>query len=59
MPAFIIEDSAISVTYRNKGVPYKVQVQESHGNTTQEFKFQNLPASNGRMPLYVGNANNP
>ncbi|OLP20483.1 hypothetical protein BST81_00285 [Leptolyngbya sp. 'hensonii'] len=53
-PAFISEDSAISLIYRNKGVPYQVQVQETRQGARREFLFRDLPASDGRMPLYVG-----
>lgn len=53
-PAFISKDSAISLTYRNKGEPYQVQVLETRDRTTREFKVQKMPASNWRMPLFVG-----
>ncbi|MBE9178842.1 glycoside hydrolase family 55 protein [Oculatella sp. LEGE 06141] len=55
-PAFINEDSSVSLIYRNKGEPYQTQVWEAHNGETQEFLIRDVPASNGRMPLYVGYA---
>ncbi|MEB3280505.1 MAG: glycosyl hydrolase family 28-related protein [Lyngbya sp.] len=52
-PAFINEDSSVSLIYRNKGEVYQTQVLETHDGVSQEFRFQDLPASHGRMPLYV------
>lgn len=53
-PAFIAEDSSISLVYRNKGIPYQTQVQESRNGVTQEFSVRQMPARHWRMPLYVG-----
>jgi hypothetical protein len=53
-PAFIVEDAAVSLIYRNKGVPYRTQILETHRKTNKELRFKDLPASNGRMPLFVG-----
>ncbi len=55
-PAFICEDSTISLIYRNKGIAYQTQVWEKHDGKSEEFSIENLPASDGRMPLYVGYA---
>jgi hypothetical protein len=52
-PAFICEDCQMSLVYRNKGIPYQTQVLETQNGTTKEFSVQDLPASDGRMPLYV------
>ncbi|NJM90420.1 MAG: endopolygalacturonase [Hydrococcus sp. RU_2_2] len=52
-PAFICEDCQMSLVYRNKGIPYQTQVLETQNGTTKEFLVQDLPASDGRMPLYV------
>ncbi|NJQ98867.1 MAG: hypothetical protein HC784_17550 [Hydrococcus sp. CSU_1_8] len=43
----------MSLVYRNKGIPYQTQVLETQNGTTKEFLVQDLPASDGRMPLYV------
>lgn len=53
-PAFINEDSSVSLIYRNKGEIYQTQVLETHDGISKQFSFQDLPASHGRMPLYVG-----
>jgi Pectate lyase superfamily protein len=53
-PAFVVEDAAASLIYRNKGVPYRTQILETHRNTNKELRFKDLPASNGRMSLFVG-----
>jgi hypothetical protein len=53
-PAFINDGGAVSLIYRNKGEPYQVQVWERRNNETKEFNIRNVPASHGRMPLYVG-----
>lgn len=52
-PAFINENSTVSLVYRNKGLPYRVQVLENRNGDRKELQIQDLPASNGRMPLYV------
>ena len=54
-PAFICEDCQMSLIYRNKGIPYQTQVLEKQNSVTKEFFKRDLPASNGRMPLYVTN----
>jgi hypothetical protein len=54
VPAFIAEDATMSLVYRNKGVPYRTQILEKHRNASKELRFKDLPASNGRMPLYLG-----
>lgn len=54
VPAFIAEDATMSLVYRNKGVPYRTQILEKHRNITKQLMFKDLPASNGRMPLYIG-----
>ena len=50
-PAFISEDSSVSLSYAVTGLPYQVQVRETRDGRTRE-----LPQSEvGRtMPLYVG-----
>lgn len=53
-PAFISEDAAVSLVYRSKGVPYQTQVLEKRNGEVKEFRAGDMPASNGRMPLYVG-----
>lgn len=53
-PAFVTEDGAISLVYRNKGKPYQTQVLEQRNGETKEFHVQDIPASYWRMPLYVG-----
>lgn len=53
-PAFISEDSSISLVYRNKGEPYQTQVSETRQGVSKEFQVQNMPASNWRMPLFIG-----
>lgn len=53
-PAFICEDCTMSLVYRNKGEPYQTQVQEVRNGTAKEFSVRDMPASNWRMPLYVG-----
>jgi hypothetical protein len=52
-PAFICEDCAMSLVYRNKGIPYQTQVLEKQNGITKEFSVRDLPASNGRMPLFI------
>ncbi len=53
-PAFICEDCKMSLVYRNKGIAYQTQVLEKQNGVTKEFFFQDMPASNWRMPLYSG-----
>jgi Pectate lyase superfamily protein len=53
-PAFISEDAAVSLVYRNKGESYQTQVLETRHGVIKEFKVQDMPASNWRMPLFVG-----
>jgi Pectate lyase superfamily protein len=53
-PAFTAEDSDISLIYRNKGLPYQTQIVEIHKGKTKSLPIQNMPAGNGRMPLYTG-----
>ncbi len=55
-PAFICEDATISLVYRNKGKAYQTQVLERRNGVTKEFRVQDMPTSNRRMPLYVGYA---
>ncbi|MDJ0897285.1 MAG: glycosyl hydrolase family 28-related protein [Xenococcus sp. MO_188.B8] len=52
-PAFICEDCQMSLVYRNKGIAYQTQVREIQNDITREFSVRELPASNGRMPLFV------
>lgn len=52
-PAFICEDAAVSLVYRNKGKAYQTQVLEKRDGLTKKLHFQDLPASDGRMPLYI------
>ncbi len=52
-PAFICEDCQMSLVYRNKGKPYQTQILEKQNGVTKEFLTRDLPASNGRMPLYI------
>jgi Pectate lyase superfamily protein len=52
-PAFICDHCQMSLIYRNKGIAYQTQVLEKQKGVTKEFSVQELPASNGRMPLYV------
>jgi hypothetical protein len=52
-PAFISEDAAVSLVYRNKGLPYEVQVSEKHNGETKELSARKLSASNGRVSLFV------
>lgn len=54
VPAFISEDAALSLVYRNKGIAYQTQVLEKRDGVTREFQVRDMPASNWRMPLYVG-----
>lgn len=58
VPAFIAEASKQILIYRNKGLPYQTQIQESHRGITQTLSVKDLPASNGRMPLYIGGSRN-
>jgi Pectate lyase superfamily protein len=53
-PAFIVEDSDVSLTYRNKGLPYLAQIVETQKRVTKTFAMKDIPAGNGRMPLYTG-----
>jgi hypothetical protein len=53
-PAFICEDASVSLIYRNKGKPYQTQVLEKRDGVSKEFLVRDMPASNWRMPLYVG-----
>jgi Pectate lyase superfamily protein len=53
-PAFIVEDSDVSLTYRNKGLPYLTQIVETQNGVTKTFAMKDMPAGNGRMPLYTG-----
>jgi hypothetical protein len=53
-PAFTSEDSDISLIYRNKGLPYLTQIEETHKGKTKSLLIKDLPANNGRMPLYTG-----
>lgn len=55
VPAFICEDCEMSLVYRNKGIAYETQILEKRQDTSKEFRVQDLPASQGRMPLYVSN----
>jgi hypothetical protein len=57
VPAFICENSAMSLVYRNKGLAYQTQILEKQNKAVKELPVQNLSASNGRMPLYVSNIN--
>ncbi len=52
-PAFVNEDSAVSLVYRNKGLPYQVQILETHNDISRSLPIREMPASNWRMPLYV------
>jgi hypothetical protein len=52
-PAFICEDCSLSLTYRNKGLPYQTQILEKRQGVSKEWGIRDLPASDGRMPLYV------
>jgi hypothetical protein len=57
-PAFINENSSVSLVYRNKGEPYQIQIVEKRNNTVREFPIREMPASNWRMPLYAGYTSN-
>ncbi len=52
-PAFILRDAAASLSYRNKGHPYAIQVRETRGVDTKTLYARDLPAGALRMPLYV------
>ena len=54
VPAFISEDSDVSLIYRNKGLPYATQISEIHKGKTKSLSINNMPAGNGRMPLFTG-----
>jgi Pectate lyase superfamily protein len=54
VPAFISEDSDMSLIYRNKGLPYLTQIVETHKGKTKSFSVKEMPTDNGRMPLYTG-----
>lgn len=53
VPAFICEDSQVSLVYRNKGHAYQTQVEERHQGITTTLKVNEVPVSNRRIPLYV------
>jgi Pectate lyase superfamily protein len=54
VPAFISEDSDVSLIYRNKGLLYNTQILETHKGKTKSLSINDMPAGNGRMPLFSG-----
>jgi hypothetical protein len=54
VPAFISEDASVSLIYRNKWRAYQPQVRESHNGTIRDFLVEDMTASEGRVPLFVG-----
>lgn len=52
VPAFINEDSEVSLIYRNKGHRYRTQVLEKIDDTAFVFNSKGISASNGRVSLY-------
>ncbi len=52
-PAFIVKDSFVSLTYRNKGLDYQTQVEEVRQGETWLFTIKSVSASHGRTALYT------